>query len=304
MNMKKTSLNLISSALVLLFIFFALPAYSLGETVDLSHVRQNESGQGYRWDNINDILYLTDTDLTTESDFGIKLPAGATVSIEGDCRVTAKRYAISCLGSVTFKGTGKLTVSGGECGLYFYSTNRDHKILFLGGEYSVKGGAQAIRSDGAEVSFCGGAVSLDGADAVLGCDITASGCDLTARGVIRASHLLSVNGANVSALAENEPALVSGGRIVLENVRIEAGGDEKSLTVTDGYDGQNAVRLTTTYKRQRSSVLFGEGTPGWVDTLIFIGAGVGVAAALTVPFAVKAVKKKKLLEKLEAESHK
>ncbi len=302
--MKKTSRNLISSALVLLFVFFALPAYSLGETVDLSHVRQNESGQGYRWDNINDILYLTDTDLTTESDFGIKLPAGATVSIEGDCRVTAKRYAISCLGSVTFKGTGKLTVSGGECGMYFYSTNRDHKILFLGGEYSVKGGAQAIRSDGAEVSFCGGEISLDGADAVLGCDITASGCDLAARGVIRASHLLSVNGANVSAFAENEPALVAGGRIVLENVRIEAGGDEKSLTVTDGYAGQNAVRLTTTYKRQRSSVLFGEGTPGWVDTLIFIGAGVGVAAALTVPFALKAVKKKKLLEKLEAESHK
>ena len=304
MNMKKASRNLISSALVLLFIFFALPAYSLGETVDLSHVRQNESGQGYRWDNINDILYLTDTDITTESDFGIKLPAGATVSIEGDCRVSAKRYAISCLGSVTFKGTGKLTVSGGECGMYFYSTNRDHKILFLGGEYSVKGGAQAIRSDGAEVSFCGGEISLDGADAVLGCDITASGCEVNAIGAIRASHLLSVDGAKISAFDENEAALSSGGRIVLENVKIEAGGDERSPAAADTYDGQSAVRLTSTYRRQRSSVLFGEGTPGFVDTVVFIAAGVGVAAALSVPFVLKARRRKKLLEKLETVSRK
>ena len=89
------------------------------------------------------MLYLTDINLSTASDFGIKLPAGATVVVEGDCRVAANRYTVSCLGSVTFNGTGKLTVTGGECGMFFYSTNRDHKILFLGGEYAVTGGETA-----------------------------------------------------------------------------------------------------------------------------------------------------------------
>ena len=299
--MKKTTLGAISLIFAAILVFAALPASALGETIDLSYVRQNESGQGYRWDNINDVLYLTDINLTTSSDFGIKLPAGATVVVEGDCRVTANRYAISCLGSVTFKGTGKLTAEGGECAAYFYSTNRDHKILFLGGTYVLKGEEQAIRSDGAELSFCGGKLTLEGKSAAQGVDVTASGCEIEANGAIRASHLISVNGANISAFAEDGPALVSDGRIALENVRIETGAGAESLSAADGYEGQSAVRLTSTYKRVRTSVLFGEGTPGWVDTLVFIAAGVGVAAALTVPFIVKANRKKKLLRRLGEE---
>ena len=289
--MKKTIIAAVSLIFAAVLVFAALPASALGETVDLSYVRQNESGQGYRWDNRNDVLYLTDINLSTTADFGIKLPAGATVFVEGDCRVTANRYAISCLGSVTFKGTGKLTAEGGECGMYFYGTNRDHKILFLGGDYAVKGENTAIRSDGAELSFCGGKLSLEGKTAVRGVDVTVSGCELTAAGAIRAS-----------AFDENGPALYSDGRIGLENVRIEAGADGNSLSAADGYAGESAIRLTSTYKRVRTSVLFGEGTPGWVDTLVFIGAGVGVVAALTVPFAVKANKKRKLYAKLNSEN--
>ena len=300
--MKKRYLTLFSVLFAAILALTASPVLALGETIDLSYVRQNESGQGYRWDNINDVLYLTDLKLSTAADFGIKLPAGATVVVEGDCRVAADRYAISCLGSVTFKGTGKLTAEGGECGMYFYSTNRDHKVLFLGGEYAVKGGDSAIRSDGAEISFCGWKLSLEGKAAVRGIDVTVTGCEITAAGAIRAAHLLSVNGANVSAFDENGPALASDGRISLENVRIETGADRSSLSSADGYAGENAVRLASTYKRQRTSVLFGEGTPGWVDTLAFIGAGVGAVAALTVPFAVKAHKKKKLYERLNKES--
>ena len=299
--MKKTTLVAISLFFAAILVFAALPASALGETLDLSYVRQNESGEGYRWDNINDVLYLTSINLSTTSDFGIKLPAGATVVVEGNCRVTANRYAISCLGSVTFKGTGKLTAEGGECAMYFYSTNRDHKILFLGGTYDLKGEEQAIRSDGAELSFCGGILSLEGKTSAQGVDVTVSGCEIEAGGTIRASHLLSVNGANISAFAENGPALVSDGRIALENVRIEVGADLNSLSDADSYEGQNAVRLASTYKRVRTSVLFGEGTPGWVDTVAFIAAGVGVAAALTVPFIVKANKKKKLQRRLGEE---
>ena len=297
--MKKTYLAALAVLFAAILAVAALPTFALGETVDLSYVRQNESGEGYRWDNINDVLYLTGTNLSTTADFGFKLPAGATVVVEGDCRVEANRYGISCLGSVTFKGSGKLTVSGGECAMYFYSTNRDHKILFLSGEYIMKGGEQAIRSDGAELSFCGGKFTLEGKTAALGIDITVSGCELTANGGISASHLLSLSGAKVSAFAENEPALVSDGRIAIENEKIEVGDSPNALTVADEYGGQSAVRLTSTYKRVRTSVLFGEGTPGSVDVIIFIAAGVGVAVAIAVPFIVKARKRKKLYERLE-----
>ena len=299
--MKKTIVTAVILTMAAIFFVFSVPASALGETVDLSYVRQNESGQGYRWDNINDVLYLTDVNLSTTADFGFKLPAGTTVDVEGECFVSAERYAISCLGSVTFKGTGKLTVSGGECGMYFYSTNRDHKILFLSGEYVVTGGEQAIRSDGAELAFCGGKLSLEGKISACGVDVTVSGCDITASGPLSASHVLSVNGANVSAFAENESALMSDGRIAIENVKIETGESSDALAVSEKYDGESAVRLTSTYKRVRSSVLFGEGTPGYVDTIVFIAAGVGVVAAFVIPFIIKARKRKKLNERLKSE---
>ena len=128
-----------------------------------------------------------------------------------------------------------------------------------------------------------------------------SGCELTANGGIRASHLLSLSGAKISAFAENESALTADGRIAIENEKIEVGDDLNALSPADEYEGQSAVRLTSTYKRVRTSVLFGEGTPGWVDVIIFVAAGVGVAAAIAVPFIVKAHKRKKLYARLEAE---
>ncbi|MBR3639189.1 MAG: hypothetical protein IKN50_01135, partial [Clostridia bacterium] len=85
--MKKRYLTLFSVLFAAILALTASPVLALGETIDLSYVRQNESGQGYRWDNINDVLYLTDLKLSTAADFGIKLPAGATVVVEGDCRV-------------------------------------------------------------------------------------------------------------------------------------------------------------------------------------------------------------------------
>ncbi|MBQ7474548.1 MAG: hypothetical protein IJS78_01370 [Clostridia bacterium] len=287
----------IAAFLLISLVLSALLTVSAGAagTVDLSHIRQNERGAGYYWDNINDTLNLKNTNLITDDDFGFKLPAGATVVVEGNCRVRAGRFGISCLGSVTFKGTGTLTVEGGECGMYFYSTNRDHKILFLSGEYDVRGGECGIRSDGAEISICGGKARFEGPDAMAGVEITISGCDCETAGRIFASHRITVSGANLSASAENGPALVSDGRIEIVSERIETG---DPLNAVDEYGGESRVTFTSTYKRVRTSMLFGGSVPGFVDVIVFAAAGLAAVAAVAVPVAVKTVRKKRLLKKL------
>ena len=233
----------------------------------------------------------------TDKDFGIKLPSGATVVVEGNCSVSAAKYGISCPGSVTFKGTGKLTVTGGECGMYFYLSVREDRVLFLSGDYTVAGGEYGIRSDGAEISVCGGKTTFRGETAVSGVTVTFSDCESAADGGVYAQRLVKISGADLLATAENRAAIVSDGKIDVKDEKIEAG-DAGALFAVDGYEGQSAVRFTSVYRRVRTSVLFGESVPGWVDVLVFTAAGLAAAAAIAVPLIRKKIKKKKLYERL------
>ncbi len=293
--MKRIALLLAAlSVAALLCAALSLSAGAIG-AVDLSHVRQNESGAGYVWDNINDVLTLRDANIVTGEDFGIKLPAGATVLVEGKCRVSAARYGISCAGAVTFKGTGELTV-GGEYGMYFYGSAEEDKILFLSGDYTVEGTEFGICSEKAEIAVCGGKTAFRGKIGVSGVTVTFSSCTSEC-GPIRAKRLVTVSGANLTATSGDGPAIVSDGKIDVRDERIEAG-EKGALSAVGEYTDQPSVSFVSTYKRVRASALFGGSVPGYVDVLIFVGAGVCAAAAIAVPLIRKAVKRKKLYEKL------
>ena len=292
----------------ILMAVFVLPAATgagarITETVNLINIRRNASGPGYNWDNINKVLTLTDLDLETEDDFGIKAPAGATVVVEGNCRISAARYGLSCSGALTFKGDGKLTVESGEAGLYFHSSNYSHKALFLGGNYDIRTkNGPAIRSDKAEISFTGGKLTAasDAGVAISGETVNLTGGSVTLEGSLKTTHLANVNGVNLTVNSD-AAAIISDNLITVANERIMAGDSADSLRDADEYGGEKCVRMTSTYKRVRTSILFGRNVPGYVDYILLVAAAVGVACAVAVPVLVKKRKTKKLYEKLEKE---
>lgn len=278
-------------------------AVRITNTVDLINVRRNVSGPGFNWDNVNKVLTLSDLDLETDGDFGIKAPAGASVVIEGNCRIKAARYGISCSGSLTFKGDGKLTVEAGESGMYFHSSNSNNKALFLGGNYDIKGNTgPAIRSDKAEISFTAGklAASSPTGVAISGGTVNLVGGSVELDGSLKATHLANVNGVDLAITSES-PAIISDRRITVSNERITVGDSPDSLRDADEYGGEKCVRMTSTYKRVRTSIIFGKNVPGWVDYLLLAAAVIGVACAVAVPVLVKKRKTKKLYERLEKE---
>lgn len=272
-------------------------------TVNLINVRRNVSGPGYNWDNINKVLTLTDLDLETNDDFGIKAPAGASVVIEGDCRITAARYGLSCSGSLTFKGDGKLTVVSGESGFFFHSSNSNNKALFLSGNYDIEGkSGPAIRSDKAEISFTGGklAASSPTGVAISGETVNLVGGSVELDGSLRTTHLSNISGVNLTVNSDSA-AIISDNLITVANERITVGDSADSLRDADEYGGEKCVKMTSTYKRVRTSIIFGKNVPGYVDYVLLVGAALVIACAVAVPILVKKRRTKKLYEQLEKE---
>lgn len=304
MKIKKAAAILTAILATLLVLPF--PARAGGKvtgTVNLINVRRNVSGPGYNWDNINKVLTLSDLDLETDDDFGIKAPAGAAVVIEGDCRIVAARYGLSCSGSLTFKGDGKLTVEAGENGLFFHSSNSNHKAMFLGGNYDITGkSGPAIRSDKAEISLTAGSLRASSPTgvAVSGETVNLVGGSAELVGSLKVTHLANISGVDLT-ITSDSAAIISDNLITVANERIAAGDSEGSLRDADEYEGEKCVRMTSTYKRVRTSIIFGKKVPGYVDYILLAGAALGVACAVGVPILVKKRKTKKLYEKLEKE---
>ncbi len=304
MKMKRAA-ALLAAVFITVFVLpqAAGAAARITNTVDLINVRRNVIGPGFDWDNVNKVLTLSDLDLETDSDFGIKAPAGASVVIEGECRIKAARFGLSCSGSLTFKGDGRITIEGGESGMYFHSSNVNHKALFLGGNYDIKGkSGPAIRSDKAEISFTAGSLkaSSDSGVAISGERVNLVGGSVELTGSLKANYLANLNGVNLTVTSDSS-AIISNNLITISNERITVGDAPGSLHDADGYGGEKCVKMTSTYKRVRTSIIFGKNVPGWVDYFLLSVAIVGVVSAVAVPLFVKKRKTKKLYEKLEKE---
>ena len=68
------------------------------------------------------------------------------------------------------------------------------------------------------------------------------------------------------------------------------------------YGGQSVVKGTSTLKRVRASILFGENVNGVVDYICLAALFCCIAAAVVVPIVLHKKKVKKLLARLEIEN--
>jgi len=262
-------------------------AAKITESVNLSRPQKNQSGSGYYWDNIHDVLTLDGLYIDTSDEFGMRIPPDATVILKGNNTITASRAALACPGSVTFKGSGTLTLSAGDMGIYFYSTDDSTTARFLEGEFRITSGGDGIRSDSTALSFVGSRVTIS-APAADRCAVEARsiklfGGTVTADAPLRAALNLEARAMTLDVTAQRS-ALSAGKKLLFTDVSIAVGASADALTSADEYAGENCVRLRSTARRFGQSVLFGEGVSSVVDILLLLLFVVLIAAGIAVPF--------------------
>ena len=276
------------AAVLLAALFAALvPATLAGtvtDTVNVQYFNKNTSGDGYYWNNRTETLTLENLHLKTGSAYGMRVPDGAVVELVGDNYISAATVALALEGDVTFKGTGTLTLEGGQYGLYDYATDSACVARFMAKSLTATGGEAAIRCDSAKFFAESGAkltLRSDGL-AVSGVVVKLIDCTADANASLAVSQLLVIQNADVTVAAD-KAALDCPRSLTLSNVKLEAGPSLASLAAAETYGGENAVRLTHTGRAGRTSILFGDSCPAFVDYILLGVVLLGAAAAIALP---------------------
>ncbi len=284
---------------LLLPISAASGGVTITETVNIAQANKNMEGHGYYWANRYDILTLDGIHIDTASDYGLRLPKNCTVELHGDNYIKAAKYALSCAGTVVFKGNGSLTLEAGEIGLYLYSEDGTQKIRLLDGKYTIKAGTYGVYSIASDFSFVDGSMDItvdspDGA-AVSGRIVNLLGGQFKANNAVESSHMLVVEGLGLDITASR--AALSSKNLTVRDIALTTGG-----TAIGEYAGENQITGVSTARKSRPSIIFGENVPGFVDYLCLTVAIAGIAAAIVGPVVVHKKKAKALLERLEKEN--
>ncbi|MCQ2455891.1 MAG: carbohydrate-binding domain-containing protein [Clostridia bacterium] len=293
--MKKV-LCLFITAIITLSLCLTVSAVYEG-TVNLAKADRNLSGDGYYWSNTEDTLTLEGLDIVTGDDFGMKIPAGARVIVNGTNRIKAGKYGIGCPGNAIFEGDGKLIIEAADGGIYSYSTNANHKILFTGGTYEITAGT-GILADCADVSLTGGTFAINSADyAVSAATVSVTGGSVGTGSSLHASHLLVIDRAEIEVTSPLG-ALLSDNLLEIRNVKLMAGDSLDSLEEKEFYEGEMTVRTKPLKMGVRRSVLFGDEYPITLDYALLAAAIVLIVCAVVLPILRKKRKTKKMLENL------
>lgn len=281
-------------------------AATITKTVNLATVSKNARGDGYDWANLTDTLTLDNLNINTADEFGMKLPANATVVLKGDNYITAASVGLVCTGQVVFEGDGTLTITAGDVGIDFTGVQTGHLSRFRSGSITVTAGNVAIRSIASELSFMGTDISLnvngegEGKRAVSGKTININGSDFKANGQVYASNALNITGVNAEVSSSNGAALECPGGIRMTNVEVSAGSDAGALQKVETYNGESIVSIVSTVENKQTGVLFGGKFHRAWDYVAFIALLLAVTALIAVPIYLKKKKTKKLIEEYKA----
>ena len=273
--------------------------------LDLANVGHDDIGNGYEWDNIEKTLTMDDLNLSTTDEYGIKLPEGATIILNGDNYITASKYGIHCLNSLIFKGSGTLTINAVEVGIFAASTLSSDVIQFFDGNITIINTKIGVYSEDAKLSFLGSTVSITASDnSVYGKDVRISGGNLDFHGPLYSKSAVNIAGATV-AITASKPAITSAtNEISITAKNIMVGNTTSTLSNIGEYAGQNCVKIIPQTKKASPSLLFGEGvSPVW-DYVVIISAVLAIGAVVAVPIILKQKKTAKLIALSQANAEK
>lgn len=289
----KRSIHILLTIFLLVFtVLAALPVSAgklLTDGVSILNPRQNIHGDGYEWHNPSDTLTLTNLNINTGDDYGLKLPDGATVILEGKNYIKASVAALYIGGDVIFRGNGSLTLEGGEYGILCNSTKGNHTLTITEGSYTITGGTDGIHSEYQKVALSGGKITVTGGSgySVNARDFqTSNNVTVKATGSFRSSYSMLLQAANLT-IESKEPVLIADKYLKLESMTLKAGDSLSSLTAVKSYTNEKALVTVSTFDGSRRSLIFGDTVPFFVDILLLIVIVAGLAAVIVVPILIK-----------------
>lgn len=261
--------------------------------VNVADSNKNMRGPGYEWNNVTKVLTLNNLCIDTDDDYGMRIPRNCTVILKGDNYIKASRYAIACLGTIVFKGSGSLTLEAGEIGFYLTTLDNTQKIRLLDGNYNITAGRYGVYSDNADFSFIGNKMNIeiasDSGEAICGRVVNLLGGKFSANAPVAATHMLTLDSADVKINANS--AALSAKTLYLENLSINE------------YNGETSINITSTAPLFGDSIIFGDGVPSYVDYILLIVFLGGIVAAIAVPAIRKKKKAEALYKRLEEEGY-
>jgi hypothetical protein len=276
-------------------VFAATP--TLTSKIDFPHINDNKFGAGYQWDNLLCTLTLDGINLDTTDQFGIKLPADSTVELKGDNYIKASKYAIYCLGAVTFTGSGTLTLVA-ETGISCFQTAVRDNVTFRSGNITINATSCGISSEHSPIIFSGAQVTINaGESSIYGRDIKFVSGSATLNAQIISKSNVTISNSNVTVNANK--SAISASNVIFTDVTLSVGASSSSLTEVGSYNGENAIKTVGNKKTTSKSFLFGEGVPAFADYLVITAVILGLAAIIAVPIIINRKKTKKLIETSE-----
>ena len=282
------------------------------ETVNLVYANKHMRGPGYFWDNINDTLTITNMTIDTDLNYGLRIPADATLVLEGNSTIRASLCALSLEGNLTVKGNGTLTLYSDGYGINASATDMNKKLTFKEGTVTINSAGDGIYSENAIITQNDKAklsINVSNPDSyainarqikLLGGSFE-SNCSLYSRDI-------KISGINADIKSTRSAFIIHGAsedapydKVKLTNVKIKVGEDAGSLADAGAYAGEKCVSLKEHIPYTKSSgflqIITGQSIPGtgFVD-FVLIGLGVLlVGAFIAFPY----IKHRRSLEKIE-----
>ncbi len=273
---------------------------TINKTVNIAIANKNERGAGFDWANRTDTLTLDNLRIDTEDPYGLRLPDNCTVILKGDNYVKASKYGVACSGTVVFKGNGSLTIEAGDIGIYLVSQDSTHKIRLIEGTYTITAGTYGVYSEYADFSFVGDKMNIEvtgeSSSAILGRRVNLMGGTFTANSSVESTHELAVEGVNLDITSNR--AVFDAKILSIKDVAMTSGG-----AAVAEYNGETSLVGKSTAKHVRTSAVFGDSVPGFVDYICLAILAVGVAAGIFGPALHHKKKKKELYERLAKEGY-
>ena len=287
-------------AILMLITVFQIPVAASGSTItnciDLPFKNDDDSGSGYSWDNLKCILTLDGINLDTTDVYGIKLPAGSKIKINGDNYIKAGSFAIFCLGDLTIEGKGSLTLSCAENGITCYTTYSTDKLTFVSGKITINDAKNGIYSENTPIIFSGANVTVNATNkSVFGKEIKFMAGSFTAQGQIYSKNSVSISNANLNVTA-NDGAIVSSRPVNFTDVDVSVGENASSLTSAQSYNGEKAIKTVGTKKDTKNGFLFGGKLPAFVDYITIAVIALAASAVIVVPIIIKRKKTAELIK--------
>ncbi len=255
--------------------------------VSLLNPRQNVRGTNFYWDNLEETLTISDLRLSTNDDYGFKLPDNATVILKGTSYIKAKEAPLYLNGNITIKGSGKLVLEGGEYGILCNSIKEETKLNIVSGKIEIKSSSFGINSDFSEVLLSGGSLKItsQSQNGIYANGLTvASKARVESNGTLSSAKRLSILGANVTVSAGSSPAL-SAKEIKLENMSLMAGNGDTAAV--DKYSGESNIVFKSTLDKTTKSIIFGENYPIILDIILLIATVAVLGTAVVLPPYIK-----------------